>query len=143
MIFETEYDLVREQKAIETFVNLFNGRYSKLDKFDVDFKVFDLEDRLLCFVEVKGRNKNIKDAYPLPISVLKLVKLMDKKINPVIIWCCFDGIVYGKLKNISGVIKYGGRKEREGSAHDIELMAYYDRQTELKTIYFENSRNNI
>jgi hypothetical protein len=36
MISETEQDLLREKKAIETFVKTFGGSYQKLDPFDID-----------------------------------------------------------------------------------------------------------
>jgi len=135
-IFEKPNDLDREEKAIKLFVSLFSGFYTKLDQFDIDYKVFNSEKKLISFVEVKGRKRNILDAYPLPISIMKLIKLAEKKINPVLIWCCDDGIIYGKINKIEGFIKYGGRIPRAGSAHDMELMAYYDRQDELKEIKF-------
>ena len=34
--FEEEKDLTREQKAIDFFVNRFNGSYKKLDPNDID-----------------------------------------------------------------------------------------------------------
>jgi hypothetical protein len=143
MIFETEYDLVREKKAIETFVNIFKGHYEKLDRFDIDYKIFDCKYNLIAFAEVKGRNKYMADAYPLPISVSKIVKILDKRINPVIIWSCKDGIIYAKVKDIVATMKWGGRREREGAANDMELMAYYTEQKEFKHIYFENTSYNI
>lgn len=135
-IFETKEDLVRETRAIDKFVSIFNGSYEKLDQFDIDYKVYDIKKRLISYVEIKGRNKTIANAYPLPISVKKLIKLADKKINPVIIWSCEDGIIYGKLFQLEGYIKYGGRTIREGSSNDIELMAYYKQQEQFKTILF-------
>jgi len=142
MIFETPNDLIREEKAIKTFVNIFQGSYEKLDRFDIDYKVYDSKNNLIAYAEVKGRNRSIIDAYPLPISVTKLIKLLDKKINPVMIWSCTDGIIYGKIKNLVGTIKWGGRKEREVSVNDMELMAYYSEQAEFKYLYFENTSNN-
>ena len=41
MTFETEEDLRREKKAIETFVNTFGGSYKKLDPQDIDYKIFN------------------------------------------------------------------------------------------------------
>jgi len=78
----------------------------------------------------------------LPISIRKISKLHDKKINPLIIWSCFDGIIYGKLNDLVGVVKYGGMKyEREGAVNDKELLAFYDKQELLKEEYIENFRN--
>ena len=57
VIFEREEDLKRERRAIETFVSIFDGSFQKLDPFDIDFKVFDKEGKLIAYVEVKGRIK--------------------------------------------------------------------------------------
>ena len=135
-IFETDQDLIREKKAIEIFVKVFDGSFKKLDPYDVDYKVFDKEKNLIAYAEVKGRIKTIRDAYPLPISVKKLIKLIDKRLVPVIIWACEDGIIYGKADKLIGQIKWGGRAPREGSSNDNELMAYYDKQKEFKYVRY-------
>jgi hypothetical protein len=135
-IFETEDDLKREKKAIETFVNTFGGSYKKLDPLDIDYKVFDKDQNIIAYAEVKGRIRNIRNAYPLPISVKKLTKLMDKRLNPVIIWACDDGIIYGKVNELVGMIKVGGRSDRDGF-NDVEIMAYYDKQKAFKYVRFK------
>jgi len=136
MIFEKEQDLVREQKAITTFVNTFGGSFKKLDQFDIDYKVFDKEGNLIAYAEVKGRIRTMHNAYPLPIAARKVVKLADKRLNPVMIWSCEDGIIYGKINKLKGQIAWGGRTPREGSTNDAELMIYYEKQKELKYIRF-------
>lgn len=136
MIFETETDLLREKKAIELFVSIFGGSFQKLDPNDIDFKVFDKDKNLISYVEVKGRVRSIRDAYPLQISAKKLVKLTDKRLSPVIIWACDDGIIYGRTKKLYGDIKWGGRPPRVGAANDDELMVYYDKQKELKYVRY-------
>ena len=136
MIFETETDLLREKKAIELFVSIFGGSFQKLDPNDIDFKVFDKDKNLISYVEVKGRVRSIRDAYPLPISAKKLVKLTDKRLSPVIIWACDDGIIYGKAKKLYGDIKWGGRPPRVGAENDDELMVYYDKQKELRYVRY-------
>jgi len=136
MIFETEQDLIREKKAIETFVNVFKGSFKKLDPKDIDYKVFDKDKNLIAYVEVKGRIKTIYNAYPLPVSARKLVKLIDKRLNPVVIWACEDGIIYGKANKLKGDIRWGGRFPREDSFNDEELMVYYEKQKELKYIRY-------
>jgi hypothetical protein len=135
-IFETEQDLIREKKAIELFVKMFGGSYKKLDPLDIDYKVFDKDDKLIAYVEVKGRLRSMRMAYPLPISAKKIVKLIDKRIMPVIIWSCEDGIIYGKANKLVGEAKWGGRAPRVGSYNDAELMVYYDKQKALKYIRF-------
>jgi hypothetical protein len=136
MRFETEQDRIRERKAIELFVGVFGGSYKKLDPHDIDFKVFDDSNSPIAYAEVKGRNRPMRSAYPLPISARKLTKLVDKRLNPVIIWACEDGIIYGKVQDLVGVVRFGGRKEREGAVNDEELMVYFDKQPEFKYIRF-------
>lgn len=134
--FEKDTDLVVEGRAIKTFVRVFGGSFKKLDQFDVDYRVFDKDGNLIAYAEVKGRNKLMSDAYPLPIAVRKISKLMDKRLNPVVIWDCIDGIIYGKLQDLVGEVRYGGRSPREGSVNDEELMVYYPKQKALKYIKF-------
>jgi len=136
MIFENEQDFEREKKAITLFVNTFGGSFQKLDPFDIDYKIFDKEGKLIAYAEVKGRIRVIRDAYPLPIAARKLVKLADKRLNPVIIWACDDGIIYGKADRIVGEIMWGGRTPREGSVNDSELMVYYEKQKEFKYVRY-------
>jgi hypothetical protein len=134
--FETENDLLREKKAIELFVSIFGGSYKKLDPNDIDYKIFDKDKNLIAYAEVKGRIRTMKTAYPLPIAARKLVKLIDKRLTPVVIWACEDGIIYGKADKLKGEIKWGGRPPRDGSFNDAELMVYYDKQKELKYIRY-------
>tara|TARA_R100000027_G_C2246600_1_gene93408 strand:- start:452 stop:865 length:414 start_codon:yes stop_codon:yes gene_type:complete len=137
MWFESEQDLKREKQAINTFVEKFNGSFKKLDPEDIDYKVFDSTGKHIAYAEVKGRLRMIKDAFPLPVAARKLVKLADKRLNPVMIWSCLDGIVYCKVKHIKGNITWGGRKPRPESYNDLELMVYLDKKdSPFKTIYF-------
>lgn len=136
MTFETETDLIREKKAIELFVSIFNGSYLKLDPQDIDYKIFDKDKNLIAYAEVKGRVRTMRNAYPLPIAARKLVKLIDKRLAPVLIWACEDGIIYGKANKLYGEIKWGGRPPRDGSFSDNEMMVYYDKQKELKYIRY-------
>jgi hypothetical protein len=108
-------------------VSIFGGRYEKLSQNDIDYKVFDKHNKLIAYAEVTGRMRNISNAYPLPISCRKLVKLLDKRLNPVLIWACDDGIIYGKLKDIRGDIMY---------SNDIDLMAYYEKKKYFKYVRY-------
>ena len=136
MRFEKQTDLQREMKAIKAFVGMFNGSYIKLGQHDIDFTILNQNHTVIGYAEVKGRNRLISDAFPLPIAVRKLVKLTDRKSEPVIIWACLDGIIFVKLKNVTGEIKMGGRKPREGSVNDIEMMAYYNSNKHFKTLKY-------
>ena len=137
MIFEKEEDLKRELRAIETFVNVFGGSFQKLDPFDIDFKIFDKEGKLIAYVEVKGRIRTMYDAYPLPLSVSKLHKLHSKRLNPTVIWACEDGIIYGRLSKLEGDLKWGGRVPREGAVNDEEPMVYFNKQKSLKYVRYK------
>ena len=136
MISETEQDLIRENKAIETFVKTFGGSYQKLDPYDIDYKIFDENKKVIGYAEVKGRIRTMRDAYPLPISAHKVIKLIDKRLNPLIIWACEDGIIYGRPERLVGQVTQGGRHPRVGTVSDVELMLYYDKQKALKYVRF-------
>jgi hypothetical protein len=135
-IFEVEEDLRREQVAIKKFVDMFGGSFQKLDQFDIDYKVFDKDKNLIAYAEVKGRIRTMDKAYPLPIAVRKIMKLSEKRLNPVLIWACEDGIIYAKLNELVGQIKFSGRTPRAKSTNDMEIMAYYEKQKCLKYVRF-------
>ena len=133
MRFENDDHRQREQRAITKFCSLFDLTFRKLGENDIDFQIFK-SDRLVGFVEVKGRHRIIADAYPLPIAIRKLNKLQGElapREDPVIVWACHDGIIYGKVRNITGTVRYGGRKVRDGASNDQELMVYFNPQEDL------------
>jgi hypothetical protein len=137
MRFETKEDLARENKAIEQFVGLFKGSYKKLGPNDIDFRVFDKDNRIVGYAEVKGKSSLLKDAFPLYVAARKLVKLCDKRLNPIIIWACEDGIIYGKVPELVGEMRWGGRnEERDEAINDKELMVYFDNPKPFKYIKF-------
>tara|TARA_R100000734_G_C3317562_1_gene110822 strand:- start:2349 stop:2759 length:411 start_codon:yes stop_codon:yes gene_type:complete len=136
MRFENDTSVAREKVAIEKFVNIFDGSFKKLGPNDVDFRVFNKSGELVAYVEVKGRFRTIKEAYPLPVAARKIVKLCDKRLNPVMVWSCLDGIIYAKVSEIQGEVKWGGRKPREHSVNDEELMVYYEKQKGFKYVRF-------
>jgi len=135
MRFENQKDINRETLAIQKFCNQYELKYQKLGDHDVDFKIIK-DNKTVTYVEVKGRLRNISECYPLPIAIRKLHKLKEKHNDPVIIWACNDGILYAKVNKLIGSIRLSGRKPREGSYNDIELMAYYNAQEAIKTIYY-------
>jgi hypothetical protein len=136
MTFETEQDIHREKKAIETFVKIFGGSFTKLGPQDIDYKIFDKNGSLIAYVEIISRLKTMKTAYPLPVSLSKLSKLVEKRLNPVLIWCCDDGIVYGKAYKLAGEVMLGGRPPRKEAATDAEMMVYFEKQKEFKYVRF-------
>ena len=96
----------REKRAIDLFVSLFNGSYQKLDPNDIDYKVFDQDKNLIAYAEVVSVFRVMRESYPLPIDAKKLIKLADKRLNPVVIWSCEDGIIYCKTNKLDGSIKW-------------------------------------
>jgi hypothetical protein len=134
MRFESNKDLDRETRAIQTFVDVFGGSFKKLGDNDIDYRVYNNSGKLIAYVEVKGRIRTYSKAFPLPVAARKLVKLADKRLNPVMIWACEDGIVYSKIVELNGSMTWGGRTPREGSYNDQELMVYFDNQNNFKYI---------
>ena len=134
--FENKTDLEREYKAVNLFCDIYGYEFKKLGDNDIDF-IITKNGLFICYLEVKGRKKNISNCYPLPVAIRKLFKLSEKKRQSVMLWACFDGIVYSRLENLKGEIKTGGRKPREGSANDIELMAYFEKSDNLIEANYE------
>lgn len=136
MTFKTEEERLRKIKAITTFANVFGGSFQKLSDNDIDFKVFDKDNNLIAYAEVVTRLRSMRMAYPLPIEVRRLLKLTDKRFNPVIIWCCEDGIIYTKVEDgINGSLKFGGKKPL-GLPSDDELTIYLDKNKTFKYVRF-------
>jgi len=125
MRFETIEDTAREQKAIKSFVRIFQGSFKKLGEHDIDYKVFNKEGELLGYAEVKGRLRPMSKAFPLPVAARKLVKLSDKRLNPIMIWACEDGLIYSPVTELQGSLRWGGREPRDEAVNDEEIMAYF------------------
>ena len=140
MNFENELDLEREQKAIELFTSFYGLEYKKLEKYDIDFIILS-KSKSIAFAEVKGRKKPISNSFPLPLSTFKINKLYEKKYNGeqikrIMIWACNDGIVYADISKLEGLLKEGGRPNRNGSYRDTEMMAYYYKQENMKYLFY-------
>ena len=116
----------REKRAIDLFVSLFNGSYQKLDPNDIDYKVFDQDKNLIAYAEVVSVFRVMRESYPLPIDAKKLIKLADKRLNPVVIWSCEDGIIYCKTNKLDGSIKW----------EDDEFTVYAEKVRAMKYIRF-------
>lgn len=116
----------REKRAIDLFVSMFAGSYQKLDPNDIDYKVFDASGQLIAYAEVGSRVKTMRDAYPLSMTAKKMVKLTDKRLNPVAIWSCEDGIIYARIQGLIGTVQWS----------DDEFMMYFDKQKQFKYIRF-------
>ena len=140
--FENKDNLIREEKAMKKWINGSGTTYKKLGMHDVDFIAFSNKSKTYAYVEVKGRHRNVADAYPLPIAARKLVKIYDsmnknpKATKSFIIWACDDGIIVGDMENMIGEAKAGGRKSRDGSSNDWEVMVYYDKQSVFNSLMY-------
>jgi hypothetical protein len=120
---------IREKRAIDCFTRIFYGSYQKLDSNDIDYKIYDQDGTLIAYAEVAIRYKSMYDAYPLPVNARKFVKLIDKRLNPVVIWACEDGIIYAKAKSLSGSVLY--------NKDDDEFFMYFDKNKSVKYIRYE------
>ena len=132
MRFENKQDLKNENNAISFFCKKYSMEFIKLGDNDVDFLVS--KGNKQYYLEVKGRRRDVSNAYPLPMAARKMVKLCDKNKPSIIIWDCNDGIIYGAVKELKCTGRIGGRTPREGSYNDIEFMLYFDKQKGLHTI---------
>lgn len=126
MQLQQSEELRREKRAIDLFVNMFGGSYQKLDQNDIDYKVFSADGQLIAYAEVSSRVRTMRDAYPLPIQAKKMIKLTDKRLNPVVIWSCEDGIIYAKVKGLIGTVQWD----------DDEFIMYFEKQKLFKYIRF-------
>lgn len=132
--FEVQEDRDREIKAIELLCSIYEVDYIKLPSADVDFQLINKRGMVIAYVEVKGRNRTIERAFDLPIAVRKIIKLTNYAIKPIVVWACFDGIIYADINKLVGTIRLGGRPKREGAYNDCEIMAYYNRQENINII---------
>jgi hypothetical protein len=121
--FERPSDIERENKAMRTIASQYNWQYKKLGPYDVDFYI-----KGIGYLEVKGRNRYIDDAFPLPLARRKYDKLMEKPLNKIIVWSCFNGLIYADLTKLTFTERTGGRTPRNGSTNDIESMLYIPQQ---------------
>lgn len=136
MTFETEHSLLRKKKAMETFVAIFGGSFTKLNSSDIGYRVYDKDKNLIAYAEVINTIKPIYNAYPLIVEAKKIVKLVDKRLNPVVIWSCEDGIIYGKVSDLKGEIKWGKITPQDISFGNTELITYYDKQKAFKYVRY-------
>ncbi len=136
MKFETQFDRDREIKAITAYTKVKGGKFKKLGEHDIDFQILNDSNDIEAYVEVKGRNRLMHSAFPLPISLFKLSKLENKHIKAIVIWSCKDGMYFANIEDIIGEVRFGGRTPREGASHDEQLMVYYDKQKGFEYINF-------
>ena len=119
--------MTEKVKAITKFTERFNGSFKKLGPNDVDYRVYDSDNNLISFVLVIPTKKKVTACYPLSIPLNKLSQLSLKRLNPVVIWACNDGFMYGKVKELNGNVSWMGTTELNS-----ELVVQYPKQKTFK-----------
>jgi hypothetical protein len=127
--FETKSDRDYQRRAVELLVGekplriVDQGALAK-----ADYTIYD-GGKALAVVEIKGVRKvsSVSDNHRPLVGLRKLVDVQEfarqaRIENVVFVWAYSDGIKYCTLNELRGEIYYGGRKPREGSANDLELM---------------------
>jgi len=121
MRFETEQDRINEYRIMDCFS--CGHPFKKLGNHDVDFVVPGR-----CYVEIKAK-KFRHDKYPAQlISLIKIVKLQERsrELPAFLVFGFTDCILYIKVEDIKGYVKWSGRKQRKGATNDRELCLFID-----------------
>ena len=100
-------DIDIKKKAIGAFVNVFGGSVELLSPSDVFCRVYDKDKTPIAYIDVVIVRRNMVGSYPLKVTIAQLMKLAAKRLNPTIMWVFNDGLIYCKMKNISGEISFG------------------------------------
>jgi hypothetical protein len=103
---------------------VFGGSYELLSPSDVYCRVFDKDNDLIAYIDCFVVNRNVKSAYPLRVSAKSMTKLADKRLNPVVLFCMRDGVIYGKLKEISGVISWDFKNPDDTTPDELTITYY-------------------
>lgn len=125
-------DLDKKKKAARTFVNMFGGSFVALSISDTDFKIFDSKKKLIAYAEVIIVDDFYDISSNLIVKIQSLLRLSNKRLNPVVIWAFNDGIVYSKVTKIEGLIKWGSPKGKPSLPSTMELIADYKQNKNFK-----------
>lgn len=125
----------QKEKAMDTFVSVFGGTYTRLTTGNVDYKLFSKDNKLIAYINVVVLPRSIRMAYPLPITARDALSLGDKRLCPTIIWACEDGLIYGKSKHLIGQAQWGMAVTSNPQLQ--EIMIYYNKQKHLKYIRYK------
>jgi hypothetical protein len=125
-------DLDKKKKAARTFVNMFGGSFVALSISDTDFKIFDSKKKLIAYAEVIIIDDFYDISSNLIVKIQSLLRLSNKRLNPVVIWAFNDGIVYSKVTEIEGLIKWGSPKGKPSLPSTMELIADYKQNKNFK-----------
>ena len=148
MIFENQSDLIREDYAINKFIEHMSKDWHrfkdctcvKLGRFDLDY-IIQFNNGKKITVEIKGVKQHKIDSNHIPVVSVAKVEKMQKSVNcdgfnaSFIIFAYIDGLKYQELRNLTGRFSWGGRQVRKGSANDKEIILIFD-STEFKKVHF-------
>ena len=126
MKFENKANKLREQETLKTFANHFGLTFAKHPEYaHIDAALYN-NGSLIGFAEVKGVHKSIEKSNDVIVSMRKIVRgqmlQVQSNLPVAILWAFNDGIVYERINNLKGIFYYGGRKVREGSTFDQEML---------------------
>ncbi len=123
--FESQKDIENELKVMNHICP--DGQFKKLGEHDLDFLVYDFKNHKktgLCYIEIKCYNGNHDDYSTTMVSCIKYRKMMEKALPTYLFIQWKDKLVYINRNEISGEKRVGGRKVREGSSNDQEMMIF-------------------
>ena len=134
--FETDKDLKNEIEIIERFSKYCNTTYKKLGDNEIDFAL-SRDGKIVAYVEIKNYTV-ASTKFPTQIIAIKKLSSMQARSSKGIpcMWVMRfsdDVIMYVDVKEVKGMVKHGGRKPREGSLYDQELVLYCDKSV-MKTL---------
>lgn len=132
-VFQDDEALMRQSIAFRCFMEGKSYVHIPHEQFDssilprIDFLI-EVNNKRVA-IEVKGVKKvdSIEDKHQPIVGLRKLVDL-QKYVNEYgfdyayIVWAYEDGIKYAEIREVTGTVVWGGRKPREGSVNDAELV---------------------
>ena len=126
MKFERKENKQRENETLKTFCKHFELTFAKHPEYAHIDAVLYSKGKITGFAEVKGVHKNIEDKQDVIVAMRKIVRAQKLQVHsgkPVaIIWAFNNALVYERINNLKGIFYYGGRKVREGSVYDQEML---------------------
>lgn len=123
--FESQKDIENELKVMNLICP--DGQFKKLGEYDLDFLVYDFKNGKktgLCYIEIKCYNGKHDDYPTTMVSCIKYRKMMEKALPTFLFIQWNDKLVFISRNNITGEKRVGGRKVREGSSNDQEMMIF-------------------
>ena len=126
MKFENKANKLREQETLKAFSDSFGLTFAKHPEYaHIDAALYN-NGSLVGFAEVKGVHRSIEKAQDVLVSMRKIVRgqmlQIQSNLPVAILWAFDDAIVYERINNLKGIFYYGGRKVREGSTFDQEML---------------------